>query len=240
IMFATQDRVEEIIADNRVQGVSLTGSERAGEIVAGHAGKNLKKSVLELGGNDPYIVLDTDNVAAAAAQAWWTRMSNTGQSCTSNKRLIVHEDIYDEFVEELVKLATQMTPGTPDDRDAAKYCPLSSREAAERLAKQIEKASSNGATVRAGGVLADAGAYYSPPGLTAILLVSSSFHEEFFGPVASVYNFSTDEEAVAIANDSLFGLGGSVFSTDTQRAQEVALQVETGMMAVNAPGTAGA
>ena len=239
-LFATHDQIEEIIADKRVQGVSLTGSERAGEIVAAHAGKNLKKSVLELGGNDPYIVLDTDNVAEAAAQAWWTRMSNTGQSCTSNKRLIVHEDIYDEFVEELVKLATQMTPGTPDDRDAAKYCPLSSREAAERLAKQIEKASSNGATVRAGGVLADAGAYYSPTVLTDIPMDSESFHEEFFGPVASVYKFSTDEEAVAIANDSLFGLGGSVFSTDTQRAQEVALQVETGMMAVNAPGTAGA
>ena len=98
-LFATHDQIEEIIADNRIQGVSLTGSERAGEIIAAQAGKNLKKSVLELGGNDPYIVLDTDNVAEAAAQAWWTRMSNTGQSCTSNKRLIVHEDIYDEFVE---------------------------------------------------------------------------------------------------------------------------------------------
>src|SRR5690625_2032447 len=111
-------------------------------------------------------------------------MSNTGQSCTYNKRLIVHEDIYDEFVEELVKLATQMTPGTPDDRDAAKYCPLSSREAAERLAKQIEKASSNGATVRAGGVISEVGAYYSPTVLTDIPTDSESFHEEFFGPVA--------------------------------------------------------
>src|SRR5699024_11767992 len=104
IMFATQDRVEEIIADNRVHGVSLTGSERAGEIVAGHAGKNLKKSVLELGGNDPYIVLDADNVAAAAAQAWWTRMSNTGQSWISNKRFFVHEEMYDEYVKWLVML----------------------------------------------------------------------------------------------------------------------------------------
>lgn len=239
-IFATHDQIAEIIADNRVQGVSLTGSERAGEIIAANAGKNLKKSVLELGGNDPYIILDTDNVAEAASLAWWTRMSNTGQACTSNKRLIVHEDIYEEFVEELVNLASQMTPGTPDDRDNAKYCPLSSRDAAERLAKQIEKASSNGATVRAGGVLADVGAYYSPTVLTDIAMDSESFHEEFFGPVASVYKFSTDEEAVAIANDSLFGLGGAVFSTDTQRAQDVAAQIETGMIAVNATGTAGA
>src|SRR5699024_6901916 len=113
-------------------------------------------------------------------------------------------------------------------------------EAAERLAKQIEKASSNGATVRAGGVLADAGAYYSPTVLTDIPMDSDSFHEEFFGPVASVYKFSTDEEAVATADDSLVGIVGSVFVPDTQRAQEVALQVEPGMMAVNAPGTAGA
>ena len=179
-IFATHDRIAEIIADNRVQGVSLTGSERAGEIIAANAGKNLKKSVLELGGNDPYIILDTDNVAEAASLAWWTRMSNTGQACTSNKRLIVHEDIYEEFVEELVNLASQMTPGTPDDRDNAKYCPLSSRDAAERLAKQIEKASSNGATVRAGGVLADVGAYYSPTVLTDIAMDSESFHEELF------------------------------------------------------------
>lgn len=236
-IFATHDQVADIIADDRVHGVSLTGSERAGEIIAAHAGKNLKKSVLELGGNDPYIILDTENVAEAASTAWWTRMSNTGQSCTSNKRLIVHEHIYDEFVEELVKLAQQMSPGNPDERDSAKYCPLSSRDAAERLAKQVEKASSNGATVRAGGVLADVGAYYSPTVLTDIPMDSESFHEEFFGPVTSVYKFSTDEEAVAIANDSLFGLGGSVFSTDTKRAQDVALQIETGMMAVNAPGT---
>ncbi|MFH0412155.1 NAD-dependent succinate-semialdehyde dehydrogenase [Corynebacterium sp. L4756] len=239
-LFATHDQVADIIADSRVKGVSLTGSERAGEIVAAHAGKNLKKSLLELGGNDPYIVLDTDNVAEAASTAWWTRMSNTGQSCTSNKRLIVHEDIYDEFVEELVTLANSMAPGSPDDRDNAKYCPLSSRDAAERLAKQIETASANGATVRAGGVLADVGAYYSPTVLTDIPMDSESFHQEFFGPVASVYKFSTDEEAVAIANDSLFGLGGSVHSTDTQRAQNVAAQIHTGMIAVNATGTAGA
>ena len=239
-IFATHDQVADIIGDKRVQGVSLTGSERAGEIIAAQAGKNLKKSVLELGGNDPYIVLDSDNVAEAASLAWWTRMSNTGQACTSNKRLIVHEDLYDEFVEELVKIASQMTPGSPDDRDNAKYCPLSSRDAAERLAKQIEKASANGATVRAGGVLAETGAYYSPTVLTDIPMDSESFHEEFFGPVASVYKFSTDEEAAAIANDSLFGLGGAVFSADNQRAQDVAAQIETGMIAINDTGTAGA
>ncbi|WP_085958587.1 aldehyde dehydrogenase family protein, partial [Corynebacterium fournieri] len=139
-VFATHEQISDIIADRRIQGISLTGSERAGAAVAAQAGEKLKKVVLELGGTDPYVVLDTDDVAAAAQLAWETRMVNTGQACNSNKRIIVMEDIYDEFVAELVKLAEAMTSTTWDAYAEATYCPLSSRGAAENLRSQLEQA----------------------------------------------------------------------------------------------------
>jgi succinate-semialdehyde dehydrogenase/glutarate-semialdehyde dehydrogenase len=233
-VFASHDQIASMIADPRVQGVSLTGSERAGAIIGEQAGRHLKKCVLELGGIDPMVVLDADNVAEIAAEAWNFRTYNGGQVCNSNKRLIVMDDIYDEFVAELKKLATGLTPGDQLNLGEGQYAPLSTRVAAETVHSQVQKAVSEGATLEAGGVLSDGpGAYYSPAVLTGVPRDSASYGEEIFGPVATVYRVSSDEEALELANDCALGLGGSVFSTDEARAARVASRLEVGMTHVN-------
>lgn len=242
-VFASHDQVAEMIADPRIQGVSLTGSERAGAIIGAQASKNLKKSVLELGGSDPYIVLDTKDVKASAQLAWETRMYNTGQACNSNKRLIVMDDIYDEFVAELVELAKGMTPADPvtlAEGAGNSYGPLSSRTAAETLERQLEIAVQEGATLHVGGELGEDTAYFSPAVVTGIERGSDSYYEEFFGPVAVVYKVSSDKEALELANDCRFGLGGAVFSQDTARAEAVAQKLAVGMANVNTPAGEGA
>ena len=236
-VFASHDQIADIIADPRIQGVSLTGSERAGAIIGELAGKNLKKVVLELGGSDPYVVLDTEDVKEAAANAWATRLENTGQACNSNKRMIVAEDIYDDFVAELTNLAKDLKPGDPAEAAEGTYGPLSSRSAAEGLAEQIQDAVSKGATLHAGGTLTDGpGSYLAPAVLTGITPEMRAYREELFGPVAVVYKVGSDEEAVKLANDSDYGLGGVVFSTDEERARKVAAQLEVGMANVNGVG----
>lgn len=239
-IFASHDQIAEMIADNRIQGVSLTGSERAGAIIGAEAGKNLKKAVLELGGSDPYIVLDTPDVKAAAELAWETRMYNTGQACNSNKRLIVMENIYDEFVAELIELAKAIKPANPLEMKENSYGPLSSRSAAEGLAEQLQRAVQEGAVIHVGGELDEESAYFSPAVVTDIPRGSDAYYEEFFGPVAVVYKVSSDEEALELANDSQFGLGGAVFSEDQQRAENVASKLEVGMANVNTPAGEGA
>jgi succinate-semialdehyde dehydrogenase/glutarate-semialdehyde dehydrogenase len=240
-VFASHPQIEQAIGDRRVQGVSLTGSERAGAAVAAIAGRNLKKCVLELGGSDPYVVLDTADVAAAAEQAWQTRIYNTGQACNSNKRMIVREELFDEFVAELTKQAEGLEPGDPMDLGERAYSPLSSRAAAESLAEQIQDAVSKGATLHAGGELADApSAYFSPAVLTGITPEMRAFREELFGPVAVVYKVTSDEEALALANDTDYGLGGAVFSSDSDRALQIASELEVGMANVNTPAGEGA
>ncbi|KHL02848.1 NAD-dependent succinate-semialdehyde dehydrogenase [Sinomonas humi] len=233
-IFATHEQIAAIIADPRVQGVSLTGSERAGSIIGEQAGRHLKKAVLELGGNDPMIVLDSDDVAALAADAWNFRVYNGGQVCNGNKRMIVMEDIYDEFVAELKKLAEGLVAGDPLNMPERGYGPLSSRAAAEQVNDQVQRAVAGGATLEAGGVLVEGeSAYYSPAVLTGISRESPSFREEIFGPVATVFRVSSDEEALELANDCDFGLGGSVFSTDEARAAKIASRIEAGMAHVN-------
>ncbi|QYM74765.1 NAD-dependent succinate-semialdehyde dehydrogenase [Leucobacter luti] len=233
-VFASHDQIATMIADPRVQGVSLTGSERAGAIIGAQAGTHLKKAVLELGGIDPMVVLDSDDVAAVAADAWGFRTYNGGQVCNSNKRLIVMADIYDEFVAELKKLATGLVPGDPMTLGEGEFQPLSSRAAAETVHAQVQKALSEGATLEAGGVLSDGpSAYYSPAVLTGVPRDSESYREEIFGPVATVYKVHSDEEALELANDCALGLGGSVFSTDEARATRVAAKLEVGMAHVN-------
>ena len=235
-------RSSTIIGDPRIAGVSLTGSERAGAVVAAIAGKNLKKCVLELGGSDPYVILDTDDVAAQRP-TWPGRpgSSNTGQACNSNKRMIVMDDVYDDFVARLTELAKDLEPGDPAEDAEGTFAPLSSRAAAERLAEQVEDAVSKGATLHAGGVLGEGpAAYYSPAVLTGITQEMRAYREELFGPVAVVYSVSSDDEALALANDSDYGLGGAVFSTDTERARKVAERLEVGMSNVNTPAGEGA
>ena len=239
-IFASHDQISAIIADPRIQGISLTGSERAGSIIGAQAGQHLKKAVLELGGSDPYIILDTEDVKASAELAWGTRMYNTGQACNSNKRLIVAADIYDEFVRELVALANKMKPGAPSEAGGSVYAPLSSRSAAENLKDQIDRAVCAGAQLLAGGELTDKGAYISPAVLTDVPRGTDCYYEELFGPVATVYKFESDEEALEIANDTVFGLGAAVFSQDAARAQALAERIDSGMSNVNTPAGEGA
>ena len=235
-LFASYGQIEQIIADRRVVGVSLTGSERAGSVVAALAGKNLKKCVLELGGSDAYVVLDSDDVAASADLAWETRIGNTGQACNSNKRMIVTNDIYDAFVGRLVERAKDLKPGDPAQSADGTFAPLSSRRAAEILHEQVQDAVAKGAKLHAGGVLSDGpDAYYSPAVLTGITPEMRAYREELFGPVAVVYSVDSDEEALTLANDSDYGLGGAVFSTDRERAEKIAQRLESGMSNVNAP-----
>jgi succinate-semialdehyde dehydrogenase/glutarate-semialdehyde dehydrogenase len=233
-LYANHDQIAAIVADPRVQGVSLTGSERAGAIIGAQAGANLKKAVLELGGIDPMVVLDADDVAAVAKEAWDFRVYNAGQVCNSNKRLIVMDTIYDEFVEELVRLATGLEPGDQLDLKDGQYVPLSSRAAAETVDAQVSKAVEEGARVLVGGQLSEApAAYYSPTVLVDVPRESESYRQEIFGPVATVYKVSSDAEALELANDCDLGLGGSVFSTDQARAEAVASKLEVGMTHVN-------
>ncbi|RII42882.1 NAD-dependent succinate-semialdehyde dehydrogenase [Galactobacter valiniphilus] len=232
--FASHDQIATMIADPRVQGVSLTGSERAGAIIGAQAGTHLKKAVLELGGIDPMVVLDSSDVAAVAKAAWDFRTYNVGQVCNSNKRLIVMEDIYNEFVAELVKLATGLTPGDQLNMQEGQYAPMSSRAAAETVDAQVRQAVSEGARVLAGGVLSEGpGAYYAPTVLVDVPVDGPAYREEIFGPVATVYKVSSDAEALALANDCALGLGGSVFSDDEARAAAIASKLEVGMAHVN-------
>ncbi|WP_238999412.1 NAD-dependent succinate-semialdehyde dehydrogenase [Segeticoccus rhizosphaerae] len=240
-VFATHQQVAEMIADERIEGVSLTGSERAGAIVGEIAGRNLKKAVLELGGSDPYVILDSANVQESAAQAWKTRMGNTGQACNSNKRMIVMDSIYDEFVSELTERASGLEPGDPAVQSEGTFAPLSSRAAAERLAEQIKDAVDKGATLHAGGKLVEGpGAYLQPAVLTGVTPNMRAYHEELFGPVAVVYKVSSDDEALNLANDTRYGLGGAVFSADEERACKLAMQLDCGMSNVNAASAGGA
>ena len=230
-VFATFDQVETIIADPRVAGVSLTGSERAGAVVASIAGKNLKKCVLELGGSDPMVVLDTDDLDSVVGDAWDFRMYNTGQACNSNKRMIVMDDLFDDFVGKLTEKAVALDS----------FSPLSSRRAAETLAEQVQDAVDKGATLHAGGVLSDGpDAHYSPAVLTGITKDMRAYSEELFGPVAVVYSVGSDEEAIELANDTTYGLGGSVFSADVARARSLAERLEVGMANVNSTAGEGA
>jgi succinate-semialdehyde dehydrogenase/glutarate-semialdehyde dehydrogenase len=238
-IFARHDQVAAIIADPRVQGVSFTGSERAGTIIGALAGQNLKKAVLELGGSDPYIVLDAPDVSEAADQAWDRRMDNVGQACNSNKRMIVGADIAEKFVARLVQRAQGLVPGDPMLGRPGTYAPMASRAAAEALAEQVADAVARGARLHVGGTLG-AGAYFAPAVLTGVVPGMRAYHEELFGPVAVVYAVHSDDEAVALANDSAYGLGGAVFSHDADRAARVAARLEVGMASVNTPAAEGA
>ena len=240
-IFATHEQVATMIADPRLRGVSLTGSERAGTVVAETAGRNLKKVVLELGGSDPYIILDTDDVATAAKTAWVTRMENVGQACNSNKRMIVMDNVYDDFVAALVKRASGMVPRQPGDDSPTAYSPMVSRKAAENLLLQVQDAVAKGATLHVGGTIGEGdGAYFAPAVLTGVTPDMRAYKEELFGPVAVVYKVSDDDEAVTLANVVDFGLGGAVWSTDEERASRVAEQLEVGMANVNTPAGEGA
>ncbi|GAA2000552.1 NAD-dependent succinate-semialdehyde dehydrogenase [Brevibacterium samyangense] len=235
-VYATNEQVSDIILpDPRNQGVSLTGSERAGSAVAAAAGKNLKKVVLELGGSDPYVVLDTADLDQTVDTLFATRMGNTGQACNSPKRMIVMEDIYDDFVAKITEKAKALTPADPYT-DPGSLSPLSSVAAAERFLGQVDATVAEGATLLAGGQKYDGpGAYVQPVVLTDVKPGMKGFHEELFGPAFMLFKVSSDEEALALANDTPFGLGSAVFSTDLERAEKIASQIDSGMVFINMP-----
>lgn len=236
-VYASNEQAAEMIADRRVQGVSLTGSGRAGAAVAQTAAAHLKKSVLELGGSDAFILLDTPDVAATAAGAAAGRMMNCGQACNSPKRFIVHEDLYDDFVAGLTAAVSAMTVGDPAD-PATQVGPLSSVTARDRVVEQVQEAVAAGATLHTGGTALDRpGAFMAPAVLTGVTPEMAAYREEIFGPVAVVYSVRDDDEAVALANDVDYGLSGSVWSTDVARAGEVADRLDVGMAMVNEHGT---
>ena len=231
-MFISYDQVAKAIADKRVSGVCLTGSERGGMSVAAEAGKNLKKTTMELGGNDAFIILDDadwDLVKEVAPQA---RLYNAGQVCTSSKRFIVMADKYDEFLEVLKDGFSAVRMGDPTDRTTT-LAPLNSKSAKEKLEKQVELAVENGAKVYYGNEKVDLpGQFFMPTILTDITPDNPIFNQEMFGPVASVYKVNSEEEAIALANNSSYGLGNTVFG-EPEHAARVAAKIETGMSWIN-------
>jgi succinate-semialdehyde dehydrogenase / glutarate-semialdehyde dehydrogenase len=227
--------VEQVIAHPLVEGVTLTGSERAGSSVASLAGKHLKKSVLELGGSDPFIVLDAEDIGSTVKAATMGRMQNSGQACIAAKRLIVTEDVYDDFVAGLAQAFGTFTPGDPSDPSTT-LAPLSSQQAAEDLHAQIQDAVDKGATVVTGGGRPDSpGAFVEPTILTDVTPDMRAYSEELFGPAAVVYKVADEDEAVELANNSRFGLGAAVFSSDVDKARSVADRIEAGMVWINQP-----
>jgi succinate-semialdehyde dehydrogenase/glutarate-semialdehyde dehydrogenase len=230
-VYVSAEQAAKIVADPRVQGVSVTGSERAGAAVAEVAGRNLKKVALELGGSDPFILLATDNLDEVVEAAVNARMDNTGQSCNAAKRFIVVDELYDDFLSKFTAAMAEQKIGDPMERGVT-LGPLSSVEAAQRLADQVDKAVAQGATLALGGGGRN-GAYYQPTVLTDVTPTMDAYREEFFGPVGVVYRVADEAEAVKLANDTSFGLGSYVYSNDPEQAERVANQIEAGMVYVN-------
>jgi succinate-semialdehyde dehydrogenase/glutarate-semialdehyde dehydrogenase len=235
-IYATNEQIEWVIADPRLRGVSLTGSERAGAAVAEIAGRNLKKVVLELGGSDPFILLNTDDLDAAVEAAVNGRLENTGQACNAAKRIIVADELYEPFLEKFTSAITAVKPGDPTKEDST-IGPLSSSTATERLASQLKKALDGGAKLVAGGN--HEGNYFESTVITDVTPDNDAYYEEFFGPVAQVYRARDEEEAVKLANDTPFGLGSYVYTNDPDQAMRVADKIEAGMVFVNAVGAEG-
>jgi len=232
-LFVTKDQIARIIEDRRVKGVALTGSDAAGAAVAAQAGKALKKSTMELGGSDPFIVLEDADLDDAVRGALWGRFHNAGQSCVASKRLIVLEPLADRFLEKFKAAADRLRMGNPLD-EATTLAPLSSREALDKLLDQIERAVAKGARILLGGRRVEGkGAFLQPTILTDIKPGNPAYTEEFFGPVALFFRVPDEDAAIALANDTPFGLGGSVFTQDIPRGKRLARRIESGMVFIN-------
>lgn len=234
-LYASHDHNALILSDPRVRGVALTGSEQAGAAVASIAGKYLKKSTLELGGSDAFIVLDDADIDKAVNWAVFGRHWNSGQVCISSKRIILVDAIYDEFLKKYKAGVAKLRAGDPLDA-ATTLAPLSSQDAVNLLSKQVNAAVAAGAVAeRVGDMVPVKGTFYQPTILTNITLENPAYHTEMFGPVSQIYRVPDEAGAIRLANDSPFGLGGSVFTNNFARGQRVAQQIDTGMMYINHP-----
>jgi succinate-semialdehyde dehydrogenase/glutarate-semialdehyde dehydrogenase len=227
------DLVDGVVADDRVRAATLTGSGPAGRAVAATAGEHLKKTVLELGGSDPFVVLDDADIVAAAEAGAWARNQNGGQSCIAAKRFIVHTDVYDDFLDSFIDEIESLTIGDPMDEDTD-IGPQARTGLMEELHAQVEDSVAAGATVVTGGEPLDRdGAFYPPTILTDVPEGCPADSEETFGPVATVYEVADEDEAVSKANDTNFGLGASIWTENRERGEQVAGRIEAGCVYVN-------
>jgi len=232
-LFVDAEQVANIIADDRVQGAAFTGSERAGAAIAAQAGKYLKKTTLEMGGNDVFVVLDDADLEKAVEIGVFSRLHISGQECISAKRFVLHEKIADQFIEKFTAAMADVKIGDPLD-ESTKLGPLSSAQARDNLAQQVKRAVDNGAQITLGGnVVEGPGNYFEPTILRNISRENPAYWEEFFGPVAQIYVVKDDDAAVELANDSRFGLAGVVFSSNIERAKSLASRIETGAIWIN-------
>lgn len=234
-LFIEHDDVELVLADPRVCGVALTGSEFAGSAVAQVAGKHLKKAIMELGGADAFVVLDDADIDKTVAWGVFGRHWNAGQVCVSSKRMILDAKIYDEYLEKYTAGVAALKAGDPMD-PKTQLAPLSSQRAKDGLLKQIEEAVKHGAiATEVGPKVPEQGCFVQPTILTNVTPDNPAYYQEFFGPVSMIIKAEDEADAIRIANDSPFGLGGSVFTSDNERGRRVANQISTGMVFVNHP-----
>jgi succinate-semialdehyde dehydrogenase/glutarate-semialdehyde dehydrogenase len=227
------DLIDDMLVDDRLRAATLTGSGPAGRAVASTAGENLKKTVLELGGSDPFVVLDDADLDAAAETGAWARNMNGGQSCIAAKRFVVHTDVYDEFLDSFLEEVESLTVGDPMDEDT-EVGPQAKADLMEEFHEQVEASVEAGAEVLTGGEPLDReGAYYPPTVLTNVPEGCPADSEELFGPAAAVFEVDDEEQAVEKANDTQFGLGASVWTEDRERGERLARRIEAGCVYVN-------
>jgi succinate-semialdehyde dehydrogenase/glutarate-semialdehyde dehydrogenase len=234
-LLISHDQVLTVIDDSRVQGVALTGGVAAAKGVAERAGRNVKKSTMELGGSDAFIVLEDADLDKTLTWAIWAKMNNMGQCCIAGKRFIIVEQLADPFLSKFKASMESLIPGDPMDKHTT-LGPLSTEAALIQLLKQVDEAVAHGATLVLGGKRVDRpGAFMEPTILTDIAPDNPAYREEFFGPVALFFRVKDEDAAIALANDSDYGLGGSVFTQDIERGKRVASRIETGMVFINHP-----
>ena len=232
-LLISHEQSNRVVDDPRIKGVALTGSVAAGKSVAARAGQNIKISSMELGGSDAFIVLEDADLDHAVKWAVWGRMYNTGQTCCAAKRFIVVDPLADKFLDKFRTALAALKPGDPMDEKTT-LGPLSSEPALLQLVEQVNGAVSHGAKVLLGGKRIDRpGSFMEPTILTDVKPDNPAFRDEFFGPVAMFFRVKDEDEAVALANNSDFGLGGSVYTKDIARGKRVASRVDTGMMFIN-------
>ncbi len=234
-LLISHEQVLAVIDDPRIRGVALTGGVAAARGVAERAGRNLKKSTMELGGNDAFIVMEDGDLERTLKWAVWAKMNNMGQCCIAAKRFIIVEALADQFLAKFKAALEALKPGDPMDKSTT-LGPLSSEAALLQLLKQVDEAVAHGATLILGGQRMDRpGSFMQPTILTNILPDNPAYRKEFFGPVALFFRVKDEAEAIALANDSDYGLGGSVFTQDIERGKRIASRIETGMVFVNHP-----
>jgi succinate-semialdehyde dehydrogenase/glutarate-semialdehyde dehydrogenase len=239
IIYAGGKEADKLISHDKVRGVTFTGSESVGRIVAEMSGENLKKTVMELGGSDPYFVLDDADIDKAVEICVWGRINNGGQTCIAAKRFFIHAAIYDEFKEKFVKAMSDVSYGDPldENNDMGPMCTIDNRD---ELHEQVKETLEKGATLLCGGEIPDGnGAFYPATVLEDISEGSPAYDDELFGPVASLFKFDNLDEAIEVANGHKYGLGGGVISGDEDKAIAICRdRLDTGILNVNCYGPA--